>query len=701
MAEHASTVASTAATAIQSHWRGARQRAQIDHALGQIDCVVAMQAAWRATLARHRVHALSAARAAASASATQIQAAFRGSAARRRAAAAEAEGLWLGTAAASAAAEHAAASRLQAQVRGRMARDDLLIQHVAAVGIQSRWRGHTSRHLAQRPAQLPAAVAGASLASQLEEEEQQQGQGQRLHVAQAVRVTVVGASGGGGGQPRHTPQPVLTLVGPRGETVRLNDIDVTYVAGRGVLGLPDRSRLHRKHVRIHWAGNASAPSTSGAPGAAAGCWVVQRLGKNPCYVQRRAQLSLPSSSSATASAAGTGGGGVLQKLPPPPASLELHSGDVIFLSKVEPSLALAVQLTPSVVERVAAVQPSAAPAAADSATEHRATAAGLGMAPMPSVSLPSTSPPPSPSPASDQEAAKGLKRLVEACIAGAYPLVVSCLAAVGDNLNARDEMGCTGMWYAAGLGHGRVVELLLRKGAAADILCEGSTPLCVAAIEGHAQVIRVLTDGGAQIDLVDGNGATPLLLACTHGHVGAANVLLEAGAMVGVVDTEGNTPCAMAASKGHTDAVSLLLQNGADPSTANAEGMAPLHLAAMSGHVDIVQHLLHSGADASALTAAGHSAAELAAAQRRESALELLSRHQLRLGSSSSTTQVSGGSSALPTAHLRGQGTARKGASAAGPARRRATTPTRVSPGKTFVVTQEHRLDLPKTWEMR
>eukprot|EP01047_Picozoa_sp_COSAG01_P053498 COSAG01_NODE_5742_length_4063_cov_2.367053_4_plen_672_part_00 len=671
MAEHASTVAGTAATAIQSHWRGARQRAQIDHALGQIDCVVAMQAAWRATLARQRVHALSAARAAASASATHIQAAFRGSAARRRAAAAEAEGLWLGTAAASAAAEHAAASRLQAQVRGRMARDDLLIQHVAAVGIQSRWRGHTSRHLAQRPAQLPAAVA-----------------------------TVVGASGGGGEQPRHTLQPVLTLVGPRGETVRLNDIDVTYVAGRGVLGLPDRSRLHRKHVRIHWAGNASASSTSGAPGAAAGCWVVQRLGKNPCYVQRRAQLSLPSSSSATASATGTGGGGVLQKLPPPPASLELHSGDVIFLSKVEPSLALAVQLTPSVVERVAAAQPSAAPAAADSATEHQAAAAGLGTAPMPSVSLPSTSPPPSPSPASDQGAAKGLKRLVDACIAGAYPLVVSCLAAVGDNLNARDEMGCTGMWYAAGLGHGRVVELLLRKGAAADILCEGSTPLCVAAIEGHAQVIRVLTDGGAQIDLVDGNGATPLLLACTHGHVGAANVLLEAGAMVDVVDTEGNTPCAMAASKGHTDAVSLLLQNGADPSTANAEGMAPLHLAAMSGHVDIVQHLLHSGADASALTAAGHSAAELAAAQGRESALELLSRHQLRLGSSS-TTQVSGGSSARPTAHLRGQGTARKGASAAGPARRRATTPTRVSPGKTFVVTQEHRLDLPKTWEMR
>jgi hypothetical protein len=123
--------------------------------------------------------------------------------------------------------QHLAATDIQAHWRGKLHRDDILLQHLAAVDIQSRYRGYRTRR-------------SASLVE-------------------------VG----------------LTVTGPTGNAVRLARRGDTLELGRGVLGLPlDNSRLHRKHVRISWVQQQRG-----------GTWVVQKLGKNPAFVKRAAAVS--------------------------------------------------------------------------------------------------------------------------------------------------------------------------------------------------------------------------------------------------------------------------------------------------------------------------------------------------------------------------------------------------------------------------
>jgi ankyrin repeat protein len=58
----------------------------------------------------------------------------------------------------------------------------------------------------------------------------------------------------------------------------------------------------------------------------------------------------------------------------------------------------------------------------------------------------------------------------------------------------------------------------------------GRTALMIAAVEGHADVVRLLIEAGSQLDLVDVEGSSALSLARSYGHLDVAAVLVEAGA---------------------------------------------------------------------------------------------------------------------------------------------------------------------------
>ena len=61
---------------------------------------------------------------------------------------------------------------------------------------------------------------------------------------------------------------------------------------------------------------------------------------------------------------------------------------------------------------------------------------------------------------------------------------------------------------------------------------DGSTPLCIAAMKGHMNVIECLVDASADVDIPDDNGFTPLQLATIGGFVQIARFLLSRGANV-------------------------------------------------------------------------------------------------------------------------------------------------------------------------
>ena len=109
--------------------------------------------------------------------------------------------------------------------------------------------------------------------------------------------------------------------------------------------------------------------------------------------------------------------------------------------------------------------------------------------------------------------------------------------AAGTDVNARDSIGETPLFYAAVDGHKEIAELLIAEGA--DVNVRGkirTTPLQAAAMLSHKEIVELLIDAGADVNVKDLLGETPLDWADD----GIALLLREHGAKTAEeLDTEG------------------------------------------------------------------------------------------------------------------------------------------------------------------
>lgn len=85
----------------------------------------------------------------------------------------------------------------------------------------------------------------------------------------------------------------------------------------------------------------------------------------------------------------------------------------------------------------------------------------------------------------------------------------------------------------------------------AALAADGSTALHAAAASGHANVVRLLLDGGADALVVDAESRTPLHLVASAGHGLCVKALLDAGADPEGKDGAGCSPVALAQSNKH------------------------------------------------------------------------------------------------------------------------------------------------------
>ncbi|XP_071442266.1 ankyrin repeat domain-containing protein 27-like [Hetaerina americana] len=113
---------------------------------------------------------------------------------------------------------------------------------------------------------------------------------------------------------------------------------------------------------------------------------------------------------------------------------------------------------------------------------------------------------------------------------------------------------------------------------------DGITALHAAASHGRVEIVKVLVDAGASLDLRTRSGASsPLHLACRRGRLGVARVLLEAGADASATDAAGDTPlhhcCRLTGDSGAVAMVEVLLQYNLLWDVHNAEGKTPLDVA--------------------------------------------------------------------------------------------------------------------------
>lgn len=84
--------------------------------------------------------------------------------------------------------------------------------------------------------------------------------------------------------------------------------------------------------------------------------------------------------------------------------------------------------------------------------------------------------------------------------------------------------------------------MLLLSGASPNYVTEylGQAPaLCLFANEGISDMVSLLLEFGANVDMANNQGCTPLIMASAKGHQEVVQQLVAAGAILGRIDTAG------------------------------------------------------------------------------------------------------------------------------------------------------------------
>jgi uncharacterized protein len=221
---------------------------------------------------------------------------------------------------------------------------------------------------------------------------------------------------------------------------------------------------------------------------------------------------------------------------------------------------------------------------------------------------------------------------------------VECITAVldaGADMNARElNMGHTPLsraisgWYG---GKPQVVSLLLSRGADPNILPlnpqEGG--LLAAVERGYETITLMLLARGADIEAEDTWGKTPIHVAAEHGHAGIIRILAEHGAEL---NKHGALALSKAISSHSREAFDALLECGANPAAPLRDGKTLLMVAAEAGETGMMAPLVAAGLDLDCVDGHGKTALMYSAEHGKGESVRKL----LALGANPSVTSPEG-----------------------------------------------------------
>jgi hypothetical protein len=122
----------------------------------------------------------------------------------------------------------------------------------------------------------------------------------------------------------------------------------------------------------------------------------------------------------------------------------------------------------------------------------------------------------------------------------------------------------------------------------------GNTALHWAVMNDKADIVQLLIEGGAKVNVVNEEAQTPLLRACRLGRHEAVDMLLDADAQATVTDREGGSPLMKAAYGGLADIIEKLIQRGGQHALLDQNKRTALHHAARAGHADAIRVLVRA-----------------------------------------------------------------------------------------------------------
>jgi ankyrin repeat protein len=122
---------------------------------------------------------------------------------------------------------------------------------------------------------------------------------------------------------------------------------------------------------------------------------------------------------------------------------------------------------------------------------------------------------------------------------------------------------------------------------------DGFTPLGLACYFGQFEVARYLILKGADVNLPSNNGfnVLPIHSAAAGNYTDIVRILIENGAQVNVRQQAGATPLHSAAQNGNLELLIMLLENGAETNVRMEGGKMPADLAKEKGFDEIAEIL--------------------------------------------------------------------------------------------------------------
>ncbi|XP_062865779.1 caskin-1 [Trichomycterus rosablanca] len=179
------------------------------------------------------------------------------------------------------------------------------------------------------------------------------------------------------------------------------------------------------------------------------------------------------------------------------------------------------------------------------------------------------------------------------------------------NVNFQDTDGLSALHHAALNGNVELIALLLEAQAIVDIKDQkGMRPLHYAAWQGKCEPLKMLLKAGSSVNSQSDEGQIPLHLSSQHGHYDGSEMLLQHQSNPCIRDHAGKTPLDLACEFGRVLVVQLLLNSNMcaamlEPKPSDPNGISPLHLAAKNGHIDIMKLLIQAGIDTNRQTKSG------------------------------------------------------------------------------------------------
>uniref|UniRef100_A0A096M5G4 Caskin-2 n=1 Tax=Poecilia formosa TaxID=48698 RepID=A0A096M5G4_POEFO len=183
------------------------------------------------------------------------------------------------------------------------------------------------------------------------------------------------------------------------------------------------------------------------------------------------------------------------------------------------------------------------------------------------------------------------------------------------NINYQDSDGFSALHHAALTGTTELLSLLLDSQATVDIKdINGMRPLHYAAWQGKPDSVLLLLRGAASVNSPSHDGQIPLHLSAQYGHYEVSEMLLQHQSNPCLKNKAKKTPLDLACEFGRlkvaqlllsSNMVSALLEGERGNDSLDSPSTTPLHLAARNGHKDVIKLLLKAGIDINRATKAG------------------------------------------------------------------------------------------------